>query len=100
MSAPTTRDVEISAEVLDFVRRGGSLLAVYWGPLVRGGVETPPPCYALQEMLGAHPTGWRGTEGSSGLRWPFPRPFAGWAPLALSGSAACVSASPFRNRGE
>jgi hypothetical protein len=47
--------------VIQFSRRGGGVLAVYWGPLVREASESTQPCYALQEVLGAKPTGWRGT---------------------------------------
>jgi hypothetical protein len=51
----------VAQAVINFVRRGGAVLAVYWGPVVREGSEGAQPGYALLEILGARPVGWRGT---------------------------------------
>jgi hypothetical protein len=55
------RTPAVAQAVMQFVQRGGSVIAVYWGPVVRGGSDATPPCYLLPEMLGARPAGWRGT---------------------------------------
>src|SRR4051794_18647256 len=47
--------------VVNFAHRGGAVLAIYWGPVMREGAESSAPCYGLQEILGARPVGWRGT---------------------------------------
>jgi hypothetical protein len=55
------RSPALAQAVINFVRRGGAVLAIYWGPVVREGSEGTQPGYALQEILGARPVGWRGT---------------------------------------
>lgn len=55
------RTPNVAQAVINFVRRGGTVLAVYWGPVVREGSEGTQPGYALLEILGARPLGWRGT---------------------------------------
>jgi hypothetical protein len=48
--------------VADFAARGGKLLAVYWGSLVREEAQSRYPVYLLGPLLGVRPTGWRGSD--------------------------------------
>jgi hypothetical protein len=46
--------------VIDFAARGGRVLGVYWGSLVRPGAEPKYPVYSMGPLLGIRATGWRG----------------------------------------
>src|SRR5206468_8716327 len=48
--------------VSDFAARGGKLLAVYWGSLVREEAQSRYPVYSLAPLLGLQPRGWRGVD--------------------------------------
>jgi len=48
--------------IAEFAARGGRLLAVYWGPLVRAEAQGEHPVYALGPVLGVRPVGWRGAD--------------------------------------
>jgi hypothetical protein len=48
--------------VIDFAGRGGKILGVYWGALVRPEAQARYPAYALTSLLGVRPTGWRGAD--------------------------------------
>jgi hypothetical protein len=48
--------------IADFAARGGKLLAVYWGSLVREEAQSRYPVYSLAPLLGIKPTGWRGAD--------------------------------------
>jgi hypothetical protein len=48
--------------IADFAARGGKLLAIYWGPIVRSEAQGRHPVYTLGPVLGVRPFGWRGVD--------------------------------------
>jgi hypothetical protein len=48
--------------IAEFAARGGKVLAVYWGTLVREEAQSRYPVYSLAPLLGIRPTGWRGAD--------------------------------------
>lgn len=48
--------------IAEYAARGGKLLAVYWGPLVRAEAQAGHPVYTLGPVVGVRPIGWRGAD--------------------------------------
>jgi hypothetical protein len=48
--------------IAEFAARGGKVLGVYWGTLVRDEAQSRYPVYSLAPLLGIRPTGWRGAD--------------------------------------
>jgi hypothetical protein len=48
--------------IAEFAGRGGKVLGVYWGTLVRDEAQNRYPVYSLAPLLGIRPTGWRGAD--------------------------------------
>jgi hypothetical protein len=51
-----------AGRIAEFAARGGRLLAVYWGPLVRPEAQGGHPVYTLGPVVGIRPLGWRGAD--------------------------------------